>query len=237
MTDKEKIKFWAKGRLFEIMNGIGENDAKNILADLLSLIDSMQEESKECMYSKDNYTDEDRKTLCDGCEEECIEKINEERKRDLSLWSLGDFENNFFEIIKPYKDSRNYKNLCIRLVVWRSELWRWIHWKKRKEEPVSDEFKIALEKKVREAQDWTYIEEEGGECPLNEEFGAYDLEEFAKWGANWQKEQLLAKAVDTTVHIDAGNYPYIPQMELYDYDKDIPLAKEGDKYKVILIKE
>lgn len=60
---------------------------------------------------------------------------------------------------------------------------------------------------------------------------------FAKQVANWQKQQLMAKAVDATVHIDAGGYPYIPQMELYDYEKDIPLAKEGYKYKVILIKE
>lgn len=126
-------------------------------------------------------------------------------------------------------------------------------------EPVCKDFEVALEKKVREAQDWTYIEEEGGECPLNEEFGADDLEEFARWGAEWQKQQILdcnttlqrtfelgkqemkqqmmANAVDVTVHIDNGNYPYIPQMELYDYDKDIPLAREGDKYKVILIKE
>ena len=57
--------------------------------ELLSFIDSMQEEPaipdivdehwwemlgeepKKCMYSKDDYTDEDRKVLCDGCEEEC----------------------------------------------------------------------------------------------------------------------------------------------------------------------
>ena len=56
-------------------------------------------------------------------------------------------------------------------------------------------------------------------------------------GAQWQKEQMMAKATDIEVKVDAGGYPYIPQMELYDYDKDIPLAKEGDKYKVILIKE
>lgn len=56
-------------------------------------------------------------------------------------------------------------------------------------------------------------------------------------GKELMKQQLMTKAVDVTVHIDAGGYPYIPQMELYDYDKDIPLAKEGDKYKVILIKE
>lgn len=26
---------------------------------------------KECMYAKDHYTDDDRKVLCEGCEEEC----------------------------------------------------------------------------------------------------------------------------------------------------------------------
>ena len=51
------------------------------------------------------------------------------------------------------------------------------------------------------------------------------------------EQQMMKDATDVTVHIDAGNYPYIPQLELYDYDNDIALAKEGDKYKVVLIKE
>lgn len=51
------------------------------------------------------------------------------------------------------------------------------------------------------------------------------------------KQQLMKDAVEVKVKVDAGGYPYIPQMELYDYDKDVLLAKEGDKYKVILIKE
>jgi len=55
--------------------------------------------------------------------------------------------------------------------------------------------------------------------------------------AKWQREQMMAKAIDVEVKVEAGGYPYIPQMELYDYDKDVPLAKEGDRYKVILIKE
>lgn len=42
-----------------------------VCKELLSFIDSMQKEPKECMYSKDNFTDEDRKVLCDGCEEKC----------------------------------------------------------------------------------------------------------------------------------------------------------------------
>ena len=58
-----------------------------------------------------------------------------------------------------------------------------------------------------------------------------------EYGMEYCKQQMMAKAIDATVHIDAGGYPYIPQIELYDYDKDIPLAKEGDKYNVVLIKE
>ena len=61
--------------------------------------------------------------------------------------------------------------------------------------------------------------------------------EHFKAGAKWQKAKLMKDAIDVTVHIEAGNYPYIPQLELYDYDKDVPLAKEGDRYKVVLIKE
>lgn len=62
------------------------------------------------------------------------------------------------------------------------------------------------------------------------------IEDF-KAGAKWKEQQMMKDATDVTVHVDAGGYPYIPQMELYDYDNDVPLAKEGDKYKVILIKE
>lgn len=42
---------------------------------------------------------------------------------------------------------------------------------------------------------------------------------------------------ETEVKIDAGGYPYIPIIELYDYEKDVPLAKKGDKVKVIILKE
>ena len=58
-----------------------------------------------------------------------------------------------------------------------------------------------------------------------------------KAGVKWYKEQMMSKAIDVEVKVDAGGYPYIPQMELYDYDKDVPLAKAGDRYKVVLIKE
>lgn len=48
-------------------------------------------------------------------------------------------------------------------------------------------------------------------------------------GAEWQKEQMLKDAVEVTVKEDAGGYPYI--------DMDIPLAKRGDKVRIIIMKE
>lgn len=83
------------------------------------------------------------------------------------------------------------------------------------------------------------LEEAAKQFATDTESGKVDIVKQSAffWGAICNKQQMIAKAVDVTVHIDNGNYPYIPQIELYDYDKDIPLAKEGDKYKVILIKE
>ena len=57
-------------------------------------------------------------------------------------------------------------------------------------------------------------------------------------GAEWQKEQMLKDAVERVVKVDAGGYPYIDAtIELYDYVKDEPLAKAGDKVKILMIKE
>lgn len=54
-----------------------------------------------------------------------------------------------------------------------------------------------------------------------------------KAGANWQKEQMVKNSIECIVYIDAGGYPYIG-VELYDYKNDKPLAKLGDKVKVII---
>ena len=63
------------------------------------------------------------------------------------------------------------------------------------------------------------------------------FDDAIKYGMERMKQQMMAKAIDVEVKVDAGGYPCVPQLELYDYDKDIPLANEGDKYKVVLIKE
>ena len=49
---------------------------------------------------------------------------------------------------------------------------------------------------------------------------------------------MLKESLDAVVKIDAGGYPYVnATIELYDYDKDIPLAKEGDKVKILVIRK
>ena len=44
-------------------------------------------------------------------------------------------------------------------------------------------------------------------------------------------------AIEREVKEDAGGYPYIDATELYDYDNDKPLAKAGDRVKVVFIKD
>jgi len=57
-----------------------------------------------------------------------------------------------------------------------------------------------------------------------------------EYGMRLQKEQIMKDAIECEVRVDAGGYPYIPQLELWDYDEDVPLVEKGDKVKVIIIK-
>ena len=97
-------------------------------------------------------------------------------------------------------------------------------------EPVSEELEEACEQLAENARK----HKAETSSPF---FSQTDYIQGVMDGAKWKIAKLMKDATPVTVHIDAGGYPYIPQLELYDYDKDVPLAKEGDKYKVILIKE
>lgn len=105
----------------------------------------------------------------------------------------------------------------------------------KKEEPVSEDLKKAAEQDVCEAVNTcSAIGIPNDHIPSWVQDAM--VNEFIH-GAQWKDKQLMAKAVDVTVHSDAGGYPYIPQIEFYDYDKDIPLAKRGDKVKILVIKQ
>lgn len=57
--------------------------------------------------------------------------------------------------------------------------------------------------------------------------------------AQWQYEKLMENAIERKITLDAGGYPKLDcdGIEFYDYSKDQPLAKEGQKVKVITILE
>ena len=90
-----------------------------------------------------------------------------------------------------------------------------------KEEPVSEiDFEQELYKYFGQVKDFT--------------LGMRIAKRFYEIGRNY----LMKDAIDTVVKVDAGGYPYVDRtIELYDYDKDIPLAKKGDKVKIVVIKE
>ena len=305
MTDKVKIKaiikqYADKGeRLLKEAYEDGEHasttgywdgygDCANLL---LRELDDMQEEpisEKKCMYSKDNYTDEDRKILCEGCEEECEfnkkeEPINDSFETEVKKLWMEINTGHSYSIVDSYNI---FYGLCMDIAEWQKEQQNIIepigepqvkesfiskHEDKTCKENVDSltqesvseiDFEQELYKYFGQVKDFTlgmriakrfYEIGRNHQEPVSEDLekemnkmfpilghtastklGFYDV---ARHFANWQKQKMMKDAVDATVHIDAGGYPYIPQIELYDYDKDIPLAKEGDKYKVVLIKE
>lgn len=238
MTDKEiralienRRKDWRYGNSVEAKYKAEECD------DILELIDSMQEEpvsEKKCMFTKDNYTDEDRKVLCEDCEEDCeyakkvepsiVIVLNGQRHRQ--VWHKGCFSK------KECKEKCSLYGSCQRCSIDLCMIFFNDPHCHFEEEPVSEELETEIEKYFNALyRNWTKKDREKDT----------DVEEMCRQTARhfteWKKQQMMASGTDATVHIDAGGYPYIPQIELYDYDKDIPLAKEGDKYKVVLIKE
>jgi hypothetical protein len=104
-------------------------------------------------------------------------------------------------------------------------------------EPVSDDLEEASKEWLKPQLDKSYADY--GETKMMEltHFDGYAMLDAIEFGAKWKEKKMMRNAIDVTVHIDSGGYPYIPQIEFYDYDKDVPLAKKGDKYKVVLIKE
>ena len=235
--------------------------------ELLSFIDSMQKEPKECMYSKDNYTDEDRKVLCDGCEEECIFNKKEESINnglDLGCGVIWKDEEPVIEpqvkesaktqhVNKTCKEKGNSLTQKSETIDFEQELYkyfgqvkdftlgiriakRFYEIGKKHQESVSEDLEKAAEQDVCEAVNTcSAIGIPNDHIPSWVQDAM--VNEFIH-GAQWKDKQLMAKAVDITVHIDAGGYPYVDRtIELYDYDREIPLAKKGDKVKIIVIKQ
>ena len=88
-----------------------------------------------CMYSNDNYTDEERKVLCEGCEEEC------ELKQKSAEWSEQD-ETKLNDVIRLIENSGHVESIRKHYVDWLKSL---RPQKQQQEDEWSDEDKEFLE--------------------------------------------------------------------------------------------
>ena len=83
-----------------------------------------EQKPNKCMYSNDNYTDEDRRVLCDGCEENCELKqkpewSEEDEKRLKSVIEECSFHKDRY---KHEIEESAYYTLCERNICWLKSL-------------------------------------------------------------------------------------------------------------------
>ena len=83
----------------------------------------LEELKKACMYSKDNYTDEDRKVLCDGCEEECKfnkkeEPVNEDFEAEVKKLWMEINTGHSYSIVDSYNI---FYGLCMDIADWQKQ--------------------------------------------------------------------------------------------------------------------
>ena len=114
MTYKEKI-HQILSSLWKNDDSVGKTYYNQALQDVQAAID-LQEKPKKCMYSKDNFTDEDRKVLCDGCEEECEHAQNQEHVSE----DLGEY---ISELSKQFPEVSFAKlsRIAVRVARWQKE--------------------------------------------------------------------------------------------------------------------
>ena len=212
MIDKvQEIREEVEKRFEQIKNSKRESDSGAFyqLKELLEFIDSLQEEPVDSVWhDKDEEPCEDRQVLICLLGNCYVDFYHKEDKR---FYMFGNPKHYLCEVDKwaYIDDIINPSNVQRTTKNWK--------------EPVSKELEYASEKYACRFSSSKY-----GHDKVKDAFIA---------GDKWKEEQLMKDAFDVEVKVDAGGYPYIPQIELYDYDKDMPLAKKGDKYKVILIKE
>lgn len=72
-------------------------DGKKLYCDEVCPVDSLQKEPKKCMYTNEHYTDEDRKVLCEDCEERCEYSKKEEPVSEQNLSNIQRIGKNWKE--------------------------------------------------------------------------------------------------------------------------------------------
>jgi hypothetical protein len=101
---------------------------------------------------------------------------------------LDKFTKEFDKILEPYKDSHNYKNLCLNLKNWKQNLCRWLLWEDKDETSTSLE-DAAVEHFLNVMK---FKSEKGLKVANMTSF---------KEGARWMEQHLKSK-------VDSSNLPH-----------------------------
>ena len=261
MTDKvQKIKEWISKQQDGLMDVNGNFEypehegAYHILCNLDTYIDSMQEEpvnrtpadvesamqeveEKARVFTEAHQGEDTDTILAQMRDEEPVSKDYRERykritqseqfKKSYEGMSVGEVmpiegEEPVSEDLEEAMQHNAPNNIGIDdLLYWRNGFIAGAKWQKAKDESTTEDLGDYINKLSKQFPEVSFAK----------------LSRIAVRVTKWQNERIMKEAVDVEVKVGAGGYPYIPQMELYNYDKDVPLAKEGDKYKVVLIKE
>ena len=205
MTDREEFK--AELDRLKEETGIGLSEWENgvehgrmeVINALYKKLDSMKKEPKKCMYSKNHYTDEDRKVFCDGCEEKC----KYDKSDDFTKALAECIHNAQCNVVDPMVFAETWKDELIKL--------------SKCEEPVSEDLEEAADEY---AKDYLFTRKPQRAPNIH----------FIN-GANWQKQQLMAKAVDGLVVCNNLTHGF------KDIVMEIPsFLNVDDKVKLIIIK-
>ena len=93
-------------------------------------------------------------------------------------------------------------------------------------------FTYAVIDNLSDGDEWAYLDD----IQKNELYMKRVQESAFEKGRDDMKKQMMADAIERRVKVDAGGYPYIDcEIELYDYEKDVALAKKGDIAKVLVV--
>ena len=236
---------------------------------------------KKCMFTKDNYTDEDRKVLCEDCKERCAyaiagvistnaqikeepvsESIDFEQELYKAFGQIKDFTlgiaiaKRFYDMGRKHNEPVNEKKCMFtkdnytdedRMIICEDCKEKCEY--SKKEEPVNKQnlsnvqkigkdLKELVSEDLEEAID-TYLKSYWGGEKEKQEWPF--LKKMAIYFAQWKKEQMMTKAKSGTVQKD--NQVILDNGTYIDLDPSMQLKpsfvglKEGDRIKVIIIKE
>ena len=196
MTDKEKIREEVEKLKSQLLRGACSSQVametrckEEAYNEVLAILNTMQEEpvsEKKCMFTKDSYTDEDRKVLCDDCKEKCEYNKKEEPVSE-------DLEEAIDTYLKSYWGGEKEKQewpFLKKMAIYFAE------WQKQKDSiPVSGELEEASLEYFKQAL------KDGDKTKLD----------AFKAGAKWQKEKdsILAKDLEELISTLSKRYPEV----------------------------